>query len=175
MEDVDEIIEFVNQQREFHLRQVDRFKGEPRRKELHSSTALKFSRLAEFIGKLHETSLNRSESISETDGINLSWGEVQNLPPELMEELSITDSDLLDFKIVSAIDRAGGVASLDRILVSLFEQTGEVHKRIGINNRIYRIIQKGLVFGVEGRKGVYTTSKPKNDDNTSDEIEDLLG
>ena len=69
----------------------------------------------------------------------------------------ISESDKAEFTIVSLIDESGGVASLDQILVALYRKTGEISKRLGLNSRLYRMVQKGLIHSVPGKKGVYST------------------
>jgi len=88
--------------------------------------------------------------------LGLSWEEIHGLPQELLEELSISESDKTEFNISSLITELGGVASLDRLLVALFRQTGEITKRAALNQRLYRMVQKELIHSVPGKKGVYS-------------------
>jgi hypothetical protein len=83
----------------------------------------------------------------------LSWEEIDGLPKELLEELSISESDKTEFNISSVITELGGVASLDRLLVALFRQSGEITKRAPLNQRLYRMVQKEMIYSVgeEGR------------------------
>jgi hypothetical protein len=68
------------------------------------------------------------------------------------------------------IDEAGGVASLDQILVGHFRKTGEVMKRTTLTSRLYRMANKGLIFPLPNKKGVYSTSK-----FSDHEVAQLLG
>lgn len=159
-----EFIDFVNSQADFHERQSDRFKDDARRSEMHHNTASKFRALAAAINENEELLGSMVPLPSkEMASIALSWNEVQDLPEELIAELSISESDKYDFGVISIIDECGGMASLDRILVELFKQTGEISKRSNLNARLYRMSQKGLVFSVPGKKGVYSTY-PINED-----------
>ena len=84
-------------------------------------------------------------------------GNVHDLPPELLGELSITKGDELDDQIVTVINAYGGEASLDQILVGLFRKFKVNQKRRFMQNKMYRM---SMVWSVDGRKGVYTTTEP---------------
>lgn len=95
--------------------------------------------------------------------------DLKDLPPELLQELSVTKSDFLDFEIVEIIDAAGGVLTLDQIIIALYRKTQEVHERSKLNSRMYRMAKKGLVKSLEGRKGVYATKEVIIDDLFDDD------
>jgi hypothetical protein len=71
--------------------------------------------------------------------------DIEGLPPELMQELSISDADRLEFTIVGIINEAGGLMSLDKIIIGLYKKSGEIHKRSTLTSRLYRMIQKNLI------------------------------
>lgn len=158
MSEIDKHIGFVNNQAAFHERQVERFSTDLRRTDLHKSTADKFNELAAFL-EAQRKKIEADEPLSANgvERLSLSWEEIDGLPEELLSELSISESDKFDFHIVAAVGDSGGVASLDRLLVSLFKSTGEIMKREKLNSRIYRLIQKEMLFSVPGKKGVYST------------------
>jgi len=54
------------------------------------------------------------------------------------------------------VEEAGGVLSLDRILIGIFKETGEIHKRDNLNQRIYRMTKRGDLYAVPSKKGVYS-------------------
>ena len=86
------------------------------------------------------------------------------LPDELLQELSVTKSDFFDFEIARYIDEAGGVMTLDQLIITLYRKTGEIHERSKLNSRLYRMAKKNLVKSIEGRKGVYATKDVVIDD-----------
>lgn len=86
-------------------------------------------------------------------------GNVHDLPPELLEELSIAKSDELEDQLVTVINAYGGEATLDQILVGLFRKFNISQKRRFIQNKLYRM---SMVWSVEGKKGVYTTTEPES-------------
>jgi hypothetical protein len=135
---------------------------------LHKGTAEKFKGLAadlEEADKLldapHKTSPSAQRGPIQ---LSLSIEDVEGLPDELVKELSLSDADKLEFEIVNAIEEAGGVISLDRLLISVFKRTGEIHKRAYLTNRLARMAQKNVIYYVPGRKGVYSTEQLSSED-----------
>jgi len=154
MDKIEDFLAFVKSQSEFHARQAARFKHDERRFRLHSGTAATFDELYSYLDKVKNSG---SKSAVSGHSLSLGWGELEDLPSELVEELSITDSDKLDFSIVQLIEKRGGAATLDRILVDLYNLTGEILKRQNLNARLYRMAQKEMVFSVPTKKGVYSS------------------
>jgi hypothetical protein len=99
----------------------------------------------------------------------LSWEEVEGLPEEVMKELSISESDKTEFNIIAGIEAMGGIASLDRIIVYLWKTHGDLQKRLPLNQRLYRMTQREVIYGVPGKKGVYSSAPM-----TDEEAEKLL-
>lgn len=163
-------IEFVKSQQAFHERQALRFSDDLRRKGLHTDTSEKFKLLADYLSEVGErlasgATVNSGAELP--DGkyrLALTRDEVEGLPEELMSELSVSDADKAEFNIIALIDDAGGVATLDRILVALYRQSGEIMKRANLNARLYRMSQRGFIHSVPGKKGVYSTKPLKEED-----------
>lgn len=156
MTDLERHIEFVNRQTEFHAGIAKRLadQGDDRRAAKHTMISEQYRELSSFL----EANANRLVNGNQTKikRLNLTWDEVQDLPPEMIAELSVTDGDKLEFDIIQVIEDAGGAASLDRILLELYRRTGEVTKRTWLNNRLYRMVQKEAIHSVPGKKGVYS-------------------
>lgn len=151
MVDLPPMVEFVKGQAQFHKEMVAKYDGNERRQKRHAETAILFDELADYL------QTERSSDERETPiRLALSWDEVEDLPPELIAELSVSDGDKTEFQILSAIEKLGGIASLDRILVELWRATGEVSKRAAITNRLYRMGGKGMLYSLPGKKGVYS-------------------
>ncbi|MGL5448706.1 MAG: hypothetical protein ACRDBL_15470 [Rhabdaerophilum sp.] len=161
MMSISEMSDFVKSQAEFQLRQATKYQTDAKRSALHTGSAAKFSELAQFLHELADkvqmnpNLLNSAPDVSNAR-ISLSWEEVEDLPPELLSELSISESDKQEFAIRSLILELGGIASLDRMLVALYRKTGEITKRAPLNQKLYRMVQKEMVFSVPGKKGVYS-------------------
>ena len=154
MNKIEDFLPFVKSQGEFHERQALRFSTDKKRSELHNGTANSFIALHDLLSQINNLAPQKTLS---DNALSLSWSELNELPKELVAELSITESDKLDFSIMELIEKCGGMASLDRILVEIYKLTGEILKRANLNARLYRMSQKGMIYSVQGKKGVYST------------------
>ena len=81
-----------------------------------------------------------------------------------MQELSLSDGDKTEFAIVNVIEEAGGIISLDKLLIALYKKTGEIHKRNSLYSKLSRMASKNLIYYVPGKKGVYSTEQLTSDD-----------
>jgi hypothetical protein len=161
LKDIAGHIALVKDQLEFHERQAGRFEHEPRRAEMHARTAERFRGLMADLLRLQDWQTAHPDWMTPRSAqprrLALTWEEIEGLPKEVLDELSISDSDRTEFNIIAAVRASGGVASLDRVIVELYKMTGEVQKRISLNQRLYRMAQKDLLHAVPGKKGVYST------------------
>ena len=161
---------FVNEQTAFHDKMVEKFGQTSFRGNLHKTTADKFRALAadlENADKLLDTP--PSEAPKARKGplqlqLSLTIDDIEGLPPELIGELSLSDADKTEFAIVNAIEEAGGIISLDKILIALYKKTGEIHKRTSLYSRLNRMVSKNLIYYVSGKKGVYATEQLSAED-----------
>lgn len=94
--------------------------------------------------------------------------DLADLPPELLAELSGGAKGESD-PLIQIINKHGGTASLDQILINLYRDYGEVGKRTLVGNKLYRLGRRKLVWSVPGRKGIYTTTKPAGAAASSEE------
>ncbi|MBB5724072.1 hypothetical protein FHS72_003722 [Loktanella ponticola] len=92
-----------------------------------------------------------------TSALPADLGNVHDLPPELLEELSVAKADELEDQLVTVIRAYGDEASLDQILVGLWRKFKVSQKRRFLQNKLYRM---DTIWSVPGRKGVYTTTEP---------------
>ena len=92
-----------------------------------------------------------------TSALPPDLGNIHDLPQELLDELSVAKTDELEDQIVTVINAYGGEASLDQILVGLYRKFKVSQKRRFVQNKLYRM---DMVWGVSGKKGVYTTEQP---------------
>ena len=92
--------------------------------------------------------------------IPASYGDLSDLPPELMKELSGVKVDDLEQQIYAVIKAGGGDVDLDAVLIELFRRFEVVQTRKFLQNKLWRMAQKELIFSVPGRKGVYSAIKP---------------
>jgi hypothetical protein len=100
--------------------------------------------------------------------------DLADLPLELLAELSGGAKAETD-PLIQIINKRGGTASLDDILIDLYRAYNEIGKRTVIGNKLYRLARRELCWPVPGRKGIYTTTKPaaavgiSNDDTSEDD------
>ncbi len=91
-------------------------------------------------------------------------GDLSDLPPELLAELSAPRADELESQIMVILQAYGGTADLDQILVGLFRKFKIVQKRRFLQNKVWRMCQKDMLWSIRGRKGVYTTQEPADEE-----------
>ena len=87
-----------------------------------------------------------------------SYGDVSDLPDELLRELSGVKVDDLEQQLFSIVV-SGDQVDLDAILIEMYRRFSVVQTRRFLQNKLYRMSQKEIIFPVPGRKGVYS-SKP---------------
>ena len=86
--------------------------------------------------------------------------DLSDLPAELLKELSATKTDELETQIVTIINASDGVADIDTILINLFRRYQVVQTRKFLQNKLWRMTQKEILWSVEGKKGSYTSLPP---------------
>jgi len=160
---------FVKEQSAFHKRMAERFGSKSFRANLHRETSEKFDALAADLESADKVLDNPSESPKDPEAkrpiqLSLSIEDVQGLPDELVQELSLSDGDKTEFAIVNAIEEAGGIISLDRLLIALYKKTGEIHKRTSLVSRLNRMATKNSIYYVPGKKGAYSTEQLSTED-----------
>jgi hypothetical protein len=164
MTKLDSYLSFVKEQQGLHEKLARKFADQVWRQDLHIGTAAKFSSLAEDLILAQKQLDNFSEqassrAIRSLDKLSLTPEDLEGLPEDLIKELSVSDADKLEFQIIGLVNDAGGVLSLDKILIGVWRKTGEVFKRPLMTSRLYRMVQKGQLFPVPGRKGIYSTEE----------------
>ena len=87
-----------------------------------------------------------------------AFGDLTDLPPEVLAELSLTKIDELEQQLRDIV-ASGDDVGLDQIIIELYRRHKAIHPRRFVMNKLYRMAQKGIINGVEGRKGVYSVKK----------------
>lgn len=95
------------------------------------------------------------------DPLPADLGDISDLPPELRQELSLPQADELEERIHAVLVSYGGTADLDQILIGLYRRFGEVQKRRFVQNKLYRMSRKSMVFSVPHKRGTYTINRPE--------------
>ncbi len=85
----------------------------------------------------------------------ISYGDLSDLPQELIAELSGGKADELEEQIYRLVKAAGEIG-LDALLIELYRRHGGAYARKFLNNKCYRMVQKGLIHQVPSRRGFYS-------------------
>lgn len=105
----------------------------------------------------------------------LTPGHLVGLPEELISQLKISETDRINWTVQELVSRADGqTMSIDVLLIALFRETSRVFDRTDLSNRLYRMCRKGLLYGVPGRQGLYTTIPQVGQQMTIEEREDQI-
>lgn len=95
-----------------------------------------------------------------TKPIPASYGDLSDLPPELMKELAGIKVDDLEQQIFTIVKSGAEEVDLDAILIELFRRFQIIQTRKFLQNKLWRMAQKGVIFSVSGKKGVYSANAP---------------
>lgn len=88
--------------------------------------------------------------------LTLLPADLEGLPEAVLKQLSINnESDRQELAIVEVIEQAGGVMSLDQLIIALWRQRQELFDRGKLNSKLYRMTQKEMIYNAG--KGVYST------------------
>lgn len=89
-------------------------------------------------------------------------GDLKKLPAELRKELAFAGvrASKRQQQVLDAIDDHGGRASLNEILVGVWRASGDVLKRGNLTAVCAKMVQKKLLWRIEGEIPVYSTSDP---------------
>lgn len=126
------------------------------RDSVNAGDALMASRRTRHAEALEASAAEIEESRRRLQPLTSTYGDLSDLPPEVLAELSVMRVDDLEQQlrdIVAAND--GAETPLDPIIIELYRRHKAVHPRRFIMNKLYRMAQKGLIFSVDGKKGVY--------------------
>ena len=196
---LEKYIPFVKEQISVHDKLITKFASNGRfpneyRYSLHQSTRARFQSLLEDIESADNLLKNASDSKKEIGKkqiqLQIFPSDLEGLPQDLLDELSVQPGDSLELTILKILEDHGGIASLDQLLIGIYRATEEVHKRSNFTAKLYRMIQKGMIFSVPGKKGVYSLKQFSSEEevtsllmgedtssaynNEADDISDLL-
>lgn len=97
-----------------------------------------------------------------TQPIPASYGDLSDLPAELLKELTGIKVDELEQQVFNIVKAGGEEVELDAILIELFRRHKVMQTRKFLQNKLWRMGQKGAVRSVEGKKGVYCIPEAKS-------------
>lgn len=178
MENIEGLVRFVNGQRDRIKRIIDDNPDEERTRKTLPVVVRRFEEVTHVLGHAHlqeqeldrlrirvaelEAVLARRKSAMET--LAVSPADLEGLPPELIEQLSISQTDREEFQILGLMEEHGGTMSMDQLLIAIYKKSREILERTKLNQRLYRMISKGMLHSVPGRKGIYTIYQPEEEE-----------
>ena len=81
--------------------------------------------------------------------------DLDGLPEELIKQLDLNDSRILELNIIKAMQIVGGKATINKTLISIYHLTGEIYDKSQIGSKMYRMVQSGKISNDVDGKGVY--------------------
>jgi hypothetical protein len=170
VESIDGLIRFVNGQRDRLSKIITDHPDEERTRHTLPRAVDRFNEVTRVLTNFEllqkETVSLRAEVValnnelkkrkSAFENLEVSPKDLHDLPPELIAQLSISESDREEFQILNVMEEAGGTLSLDQLLIAVYRKSKEILERSKLNARLYRMTMKGTLFSVPSRKGVYS-------------------
>ena len=168
MDKIDSNITFVKDQIAFQSRMANKYAMQPYREGLHLKSVNNLQDILVILEAIKSNNgagdINPASNTNARRRIMLSLEDVKDIPTELLNELNLTDTDKQEMLIESIIADAGGILSLDKIIVELYRRTGQIHKRNNVISRLYRMGNRGLIYSLPSKKGLYSTSELSEQD-----------
>jgi hypothetical protein len=158
---IENYVTFVKEQVTVQERLARKYDEDNYRSSIHFKSARTFADLARFLEDIQKRGtqdiayLNRGDTPQKR--ILLTFEEIENAPEELLKELNLTEKDRQELLIEYLIAQADGVLSLDKIIMELYARTKEVPKRAEVTQRLFRMANRGMIYNVPGKKGIYST------------------
>lgn len=100
--------------------------------------------------------------------ITEDFGDISDLPEDLLKELTLAKVDRLEQQIYDIFVAADADIDIDAILIELYRRNGVVQKRKFLQNKLWRMINKGTVYSVSGKKGIYSLKPSAEQEHDSD-------
>lgn len=112
--------------------------------------------VSQMLGKLRGLSDFLAEQKRLATPIPKSLGDISDLPEELLRELSVTKTDELEDQILTVMRACDGSVNLDQVLVGLYRKFKVTQTRRYLQNKLYRMWKKELVYQVPGQRASYS-------------------
>ncbi len=175
MINVASIIEIVKDQLSFNLRRQSSLEGKngphnARKAANHRRAAEDLQKVLTFLETVSDKQIDTSGTVSPS--LNLLPSDLDGLPEELINELNLSDSDKQEFEILGSLEKAGGVLTIDKLMIQLYRDTGKINNRKALAAKLYRMTQKNLIKSNPEKRGAYEIVSCE--DNEHDEVEDFL-
>ena len=153
----EESISTVKAVRELFVRQIDRNPG------FATSWLERLDKLLSFLAEQKQL----------TAPIAKSLGDLSDLPEELLRELSFIKTDELEDQILTVMRACDGKVNLDQVLVGLYRKFKVVQTRRYLQNKMYRMWKKELVYQIPEQRASYSLQpQPQPIESEDDYSED---
>ena len=169
---MDSEIAFVKEQLLAQDKMITKYQEQPHRVALHLQTKSRFEALLGKLVAIQENSgpsggaatLGHVRPVNKLEGIHLTLVDIEDAPQELLNELNISESDRQEMIILDIIVEFGGIASLAKIIASLYQRTGVIVKRNTMVSKLFRMADKHMIFNVPGKRGIYSSYEMNEDE-----------
>lgn len=92
--------------------------------------------------------------------LSSDFGDLSDLPEEVLQQLNLSKLDELDQQLRDIVASGDGAeVAINQIIIELWRRHKVSKSRTYIMNKLYRMGQKGTIYSVEGKKGVYYLPK----------------
>jgi len=145
-------VKFIKSRQSFHRRKArNTAKINPAVAAKHEETVASYDKV---LLELESAVSPTPPEPSVEDLFSLNPLDLDGIPEDLEEELSLSQSDKEDAQIIELLRIAGRPLELNELLIACYRKYEIKHKRNLLTARIYRLIKKKLVHTVG--KGKYT-------------------
>jgi hypothetical protein len=178
MSSISSLVEFVNYQGKRLDKILTKHPADAKARVAYKTLTAQFEEVAKVLTEQHEKNLSLEKRVNELkaelakrqislDNLDLKPHDIVGLPEDVIKQLSISEGDRQEFKFLEMIESAGGTMTLDKLIIQLYRDTGEIHDRAKLNAKLYRMTSKEMLYSVPGKRGVYTIYKPEGDAGTT--------
>ncbi|SFJ00070.1 hypothetical protein [Nitrosomonas sp. Nm34] len=167
-------IDFVKNQIAYHQRQSEKLgkKNDSRSDRTcsnHKKVLEDLVDLAEFLESIPKdlSSLDK-KSKAVSSSLHILPSDLEGLPQELLDELNISDSDKQELEIIKSLENAGGVLTIDKLMIQLYRDTGAIHNRKQLAAKLYRMTSKGLLRSNQDKRGAFEIADSLQPENQNE-------
>lgn len=167
MDNIDEFIKFLKSNHNFHERKARELKLDPKRAAKHSQTAEGLQQIADWFEDYLASpsqpypNSDTSANASVEDLFSLNPLEIDQLPEDFRNEISISESDRQDAQVIELLRLANRPLDLNELLIGCWRKFGIQYKRNQLTARLYRVSKRGDIYVVG--KGTYSIHPDPNE------------
>lgn len=157
MDIIEKHLDFVKSQIAYHKRQSEKLSKKTdsrsgRTCSNHNKVLEDLEGLLKFLESLPKDLKNTKTVLP---SLHILPSDLEGLPEELLKELNISESDKQELEIIKVLENAGGVLTVDKLMIQLYRDTGMIHNRKQLAAKLYRMTAKGLLRSNPDKRGAY--------------------